>query len=338
MDHARAQGEFVIGIDGGGTHTRVACVGLDGTPLSIARGGGASPMHNDDAEENVRSTLARALSEAGLDASGAAALVAGMAGFERTTSPQGLRQNAAVERSLELDGLTCPRTVVNDAVIAHRGALSGRAGVVVVAGTGSMILAIDEQGADLENGQFKHYAGAARHLVHDVVQRMLIGESDAADPLHTAVLAHFDAEDVDGLRTAVLELTTAHHNDAKRSYGALAPQVTALAERSRLADISLRHLAEITARGVRLLAPSVAKYPVPVACTGSLASDPSFRSRLEHALDGGEPCRTELVAPRLDPLGGAVLLALESAGVAANADVLAAMEPSLAVAAGIDGR
>src|SRR5699024_9309872 len=177
MDQARAQGEFGSGIDGGGNHARVACVGLDGTRLSIARGGGAAPMHNDDAEENVRSTLARALSEAGLDASGAAALVAGMAGFERTSSPQGLRQNAAVERSVELDGLTCTRAVLNDAVIAHRGALSGRAGVVVVAGTGSMILAIDEQGADLESGQFGHYAGAARHLARDVVERILLGES-----------------------------------------------------------------------------------------------------------------------------------------------------------------
>ncbi|MFI8775830.1 N-acetylglucosamine kinase [Brachybacterium paraconglomeratum] len=328
MDQARAQGEFVIGIYGGGTHTRVACVGLDGKRLSIARGGGASPMHNDDAEENVRSTLARALSEAGLDASGAAALVAGMAGFERTSSPQGLRQNAAVERSVELDGLTCPRTVVNDAVIAHRGALSGRAGVVVVAGTGSMILAIDEQGTDLESGQYGHYAGAARHLAHDVVQRVLLGESSLADPLHTAVLAHFGAEDVDGLRTAALELSTAHHNDAKRSYGALAPQVTELAEQSPLADASLRHLAGLTARGVRLLAPSVAADPVPVACTGSLASDPRFHSRLERALSDGEPRPTELVAPRLDPLGGAVLLALERAGVPADAAVLAALEAS----------
>jgi len=333
MDQARAQGEFVIGIDGGGTHTRVACVGLDGTRLSFARGGGAAPMHNDDAEENVRGTLSRTLAEAGLDASGAAALVAGMAGFERTASPQGLQQNAAVERSVELDGLTCPRTVVNDAVIAHRGALSGRAGVVVVAGTGSMILAIDEQGTDLESGQFGHYAGAARHLACDAVQRILLGESSVADPLHTAVLAHFDAEDVDGLRTAVQELSTAHHNDAKRSYGALAPQVTALAEQSPLADTALRHLAELTARGVHLLAPSVATDPVPVACTGSLASDPRFRSRLEQALSGGEPRRTELVAPRLDPLGGAVLLALESAGVTTDAGLIATLESSLTVAA-----
>lgn len=192
-----------------------------------------------------------------------------------------------------------------------------------------MILAIDEQGVELESGQFEHYAGAARHLVHDVVQRVLIGESSVSDPLHTAVLTHFDAEDLSGLREAVLVRSAAHRNDTKRSYGALAPQVTELAELSPLADASLRHLAELTARGVRLLAPSVAADPVPVACTGSLASDPRFRSRLEHALHGAGPRRTELVAPRLDPLGGAVLLALESAGNAADDGVLAALECSL---------
>lgn len=333
MNHARAQGTFVIGIDGGGTHTRVACVGLDGTLLSSARGGGASPMHNDDAEENVRGTLARALSAADLAPSGAAALVAGMAGFNRAASPQGARHNHLVEGFFEVDGLACPRSVVNDAVVAHRGALSGRAGVVVVAGTGSMILAIDEQGEDVESGQLEHYAGAARHLVHDVVQRVLIGESSSTDPLRTAAMVHFGADDVPGLREAVLQHSSTDRNDSKRSYGDFAPQVTALAEESPLADAALRQLTDRTARGVRLLAPSVASDPVPVACTGSLASAPSFRSRLEQALDGGEPRRTELVPPRLDPLGGAVLLALESAGVTTDAGALATLESSLSGAA-----
>lgn len=333
MDQARTQGEFVIGIDGGGTHTRVACVGLDGTRLSSARGGGASPMHNDDAEENVRRTLARALADADLDPSGAAALVAGMAGFDRTTSPLGLRHNAAVERSVGIDGLACPRSVVNDAVIAHRGALSGRAGVVVVAGTGSMILAIDEQGADLESGQLEHYAGAARHLVHDVVQRILIGESSPADPLHAATTAYFGVDDVPGLREVVLRKSSADRNDTKRDYGDFAPQVTALAEESPLADAALNHLADRTSRGVRLLAPSVAADPVPVACTGSLASDPRFRIRLEQALSSGEPRPTELVPPRLDPLGGALLLALETAGVVPSASTLSVLESGLNAAA-----
>jgi glucosamine kinase len=49
--------------------------------------------------------------------------------------------------------LICPRQVVNDAVIAHRGALAGAPGVIVVAGTGSMIAAITDDGTVLESGR-----------------------------------------------------------------------------------------------------------------------------------------------------------------------------------------
>ena len=333
MDYARAQGTFVIGIDGGGTHTRVTCVDLDGHYLSSARGGGGSPMHNDDAEESVRATLTRALEDADLDPSGAAALVAGMAGFNRASSPHGVQHNRAVESFFEIDGMTCPRTVVNDAVIAHHGALSGNAGVVVVAGTGSMLLAINERGDEIENGQLEHYAGAARHLVHDVVQRILTGESGPTDPLHSAATAYFGVDDVHGLREVVLQRSSANRNDTKRRYGDFAPQVTALAEESPLADVALRDLAARTARGVRLLAPSVDTDPVPVACTGSLASDPSFLRRLDQALSSGKPRRMRLVSPRLDPLGGAALLALTMAGVDSDDTVLAALESALTGAA-----
>jgi glucosamine kinase len=333
MDNARTQGTFVIGIDGGGTHTRVACVDLDGHHLSSARGGGGSPMHNDDAETNVRATLTRALQDADLEPAGAAALVAGMAGFNRASSPQGAQHNRDVERFFEIDGLTCPRTIVNDAVIAHHGALSGHAGVVVVAGTGSMILAINERGDEIESGHLEHYAGAARHLVHDVVQRILTGDSSPADPLHSAALAYFGVEDVHGLRAVLLQRSSGNRNDTKRSDGGFAPQVTALAEKSPLADVALQALVARTARGVRLLAPSVDSDPVPVACTGSLASDPGFRRRLDQALSPGEPRRVQLVPPRLDPLGGAALLALTMAGVDPDHSVLAALDSTLAVPA-----
>ncbi|WP_193106652.1 BadF/BadG/BcrA/BcrD ATPase family protein [Brachybacterium sp. FME24] len=332
MIQAMAQGTFVIGIDAGGTHTRVACVDLDGRRLSSATGGGGSPTHNDDAEENVRSTITRALDGADLDPARASALVAGMAGFNRTGSNQGLGHNHRFAHFVAIDGLTCEKLLVNDAVVAHRGALSGRAGIVVVAGTGSMILAIDEHGVETESGQLEHYAGAARHLVHDVVQRILIEDGDPADPLHAAALEHFGADDAHGLRQAVLRRSAGNRNDTKRSYGDFAPQVTALADESALADVALRHLAERTARGVQLLAPLMAADPAPVACTGSMARDLSFRTRLEHALTSGPWRAVELVPPRLDPLGGASLLALEMVGIDPDDSILQNLSPALASA------
>lgn len=315
MTQSAPQQEFVIGIDAGGTHTRVGCFALDGTRLAAAVGGGGAPHHNDDAAENIHNAIARALEDGGLDPAGAVALAAGIAGFVRTGSNQDGGDNARTAALVDAPGLTCPKVVVNDAVIAHSGALSGRPGIVVVAGTGSMILAIDEAGGETESGQLEHYAGAARHLVHDVVQQILIGDCSPTDPLLAATLEHFGAADVPALHEAVLARSSTHRNTVKRSYGDFAPQVTALGEHSALAGRALDDLAARTARGVRLLAPSAGPHPVPVACTGSLADAPSFHDRLEHLLPEAAPGILEMVPSRLAPLGGAAILALEAVGI-----------------------
>lgn len=313
MTQRSSQQEYVIGIDAGGTHTRVGCFALDGTPLAAAVGGGGAPHHNDDALENIHGTIAEALRDGGLDPAGAVALAAGIAGVVRTGSNQDGGDNTRTAALVDVPGLDCPKVVVNDAVIAHRGALSGRPGIVVVAGTGSMILAIDGDGVETESGQLEHYAGAARHLVHDVVQQILMGDCSPTDPLLAATLEHFGAVDVPALHEAVLARSSTHRNTAKRIYGDFAPQVTTLAERSALADRALTDLAARTARGVRLLASSAGPHPVPVACTGSLADAPSFHDRLEHLLREAAPSTLDLVPSRLEPLGGAAVLALEVA-------------------------
>lgn len=315
MTQTTPQHEFVIGIDAGGTHTRVGCFALDGTRLAAAVGGGGGPHHNDDALENIRGTIARALDAGGLDPAGAVALAAGIAGFERTGSTQSGGSNDRTAGLVDAPGLTCPKVVVNDAVIAHRGALSGRPGIVVVAGTGSMILAIDEEGVETESGQLEHYAGAARHLVYDVVQQILMNDCSPTDPLVPAALEHFGVADAPALHAAVLARSSTHRNTIKRSYGDFAPQVTAMGEQSALAARALTDLAARTARGVRLLTPVAGPGPVPVACTGSLADAPSFRDRLDRLLLEAEPDALDLVPSRLDPLGGAAILALEAAGI-----------------------
>src|SRR5699024_9989307 len=145
----------------GGTHTRVGCFDRDGTRLSFATGGGGSPTHNDDAQENVRATITRAVESGAALHEHATALLAGMAGLNPSSWTQGQGRDHGASRFVDVAGLKCPKIAVNDAVIAHRGALSGRAGIVVVAGTGSMILAIAPDGTETESGQFLHYAGAA---------------------------------------------------------------------------------------------------------------------------------------------------------------------------------
>lgn len=312
---SRRRLDLVLAVDSGGTGTRVGCFGLDGRLLASATGPGGAHHHDDDAAANLTGTVAAALGD--LDPAGVRALVAGVSGITRAGSNQGGLTAEEARAFYPLPDLSCPVLFVNDAVVAHRGALAGRAGVVVVAGTGSMVLAVDDEGREVESGQFQHYAGGARHLVFDAVHRLLTGPADPADAeLRARVEAHFGGPD---LRTRLLELAGAGRNEVKRRYGDLAPVVTELADSSPVADRALRTLTDATATGVLLLAPLTGVDPVPVGCVGSLAEDPAFRRRLRDCLAGS--C-AELVAPGLGALGGAAFLALRAAGVDVDGAVL----------------
>lgn len=313
-DRAQEPG-YVIAVDAGGTSTRVGCFASDGTLLSGATGGSGAAHHDDDAATHLVDTVLAALRAGGLDPARALALTAGVAGVGRPGSNQGGGSAAWAQSFYPLPFLSCPTVFLNDAVTAHRGALLGEPGVIVVAGTGSMVLGIDAQGVEVESGQFEHYAGGARHLVFDVVQQVLRGRAVAADAdLVARVLQHWDVEDPSQLRAALLRQADLDRNEVKRRYGDVAPTVTALAGSSPLADRALTSLTDRTAEGVLVLAPAVGPAPVRVAVTGSLALDPAFTARLERSLEMDGTSKAVLVPAALGPLGGAALIAWHHAG------------------------
>jgi glucosamine kinase len=188
----------VLGVDAGGSYTRVACVGHDGVVLGVGRAGGGSPTHNADAAEQVRRAVVDALDRAGRRTSDVTALVAGLAAFNRESDRQWASDY------FDLDGLACPRTFVNDTVVAQAGAFAGGPGIIAVAGTGSMILAVTDTGELVRNDWYHHYAGGARHLVFDAMARILTGEDAATDAAFiAAVLAYWGVADRAELRQRI---------------------------------------------------------------------------------------------------------------------------------------
>lgn len=301
---------FVVGIDSGGSHTRVVCAGLDGEVLGVGRGAGGSPTHNADAKHHVQSTLRATIGRAGLRAGDAVGLVAGMAGLDSES------ERHWAEAHVDIDGLDCPRELVNDAVVAHAGAFTGRPGVIVIAGTGSMILGINETAEQIRNDRYHHYAGGARHLAFDAMARILIDDDTEQDAeLLRNVCEFWGVADKPGLREKARELESADHNEVKHRYGRMARLVTASAPGSPLAFAACRRLAEATAVGVRLLAAHFKSDVVPVALHGGLATAPAFHQATRTALTTAVRPRVEVVEPALSPLAGAALLALQQAGV-----------------------
>ena len=300
----------MLGVDAGGSYTRAVCVGLDGRVLGVARAGGGSPTHNADASEQVQRAISDALDGSDRRASDVVALAAGLAGFGSE------RDRRWADSFFDLDGLDCPREIVNDTVVAHAGAFAGGPGVIVVAGTGSMILAITESGEVVRNDRYHHYAGGARHLSFDAMARILMGQRGATDDDFIAsVLDYWHAADPDELRQRIRDLETQDSNDVKRFYGAMAPLVTSAAEQSDMASAACHWLAGVTSVGVRLLGEHFDQTPVLVARAGAVATCPAISRPLAAYLEKSDSPRYKLVDARLRPVGGAALLALRRAGV-----------------------
>lgn len=146
---------YVIGIDGGGSKTAVILAGRDGS--LVGRGeGGPSNYHvvgKERAFAALDESISAAWAQAGLQEQPLAAVVLGMAGVDRP-----------VDRAIFQDWITrrFPQTsvrLVNDGQIALAAGTPDGWGVVVVAGTGSIIFAQDAQGHFTRAGGWGHLMG-----------------------------------------------------------------------------------------------------------------------------------------------------------------------------------
>ncbi len=121
------------GVDGGGTRTTLVLAAADGREI-LRRVGGAGlvdPRNPAASAVLVADMVRGALREAGLGGP-PASLCAGLAGVGNET------ERAAVERALAAEGVAGRVRIVTDGEIALEGALGGGAGVLLVAGTGSV--------------------------------------------------------------------------------------------------------------------------------------------------------------------------------------------------------
>ena len=302
----------VIGIEGGGTHTRALCCDLAGNVLAYARTGGSHPSHNADAATNVQTAIGEVVSAAGRSVEDVVGLVAGIAGFN---VPQ---DQSWAEEFTDLPGLRCARLHVNDAVVAHRGAFLAQPGIIAIAGTGSMIFAITDSGRMLRNFDFNHYApAAARFLAYDAVFRILAGDAtDADSDFVTQVLTFWEVSDLGGLREHASGNAQRDERMVNRAHGNMAAIVTNAATGGvplarAVCDTAVREFSV----GIRLVGNFFASDTVPFVLIGSAARSPYMRDRLAEMLRE-QPGKTyQLMEPALVPVAGAVLIALEKHGI-----------------------
>ncbi|HJZ47304.1 MAG TPA: BadF/BadG/BcrA/BcrD ATPase family protein [Roseiflexaceae bacterium] len=321
---------YILGVDGGNTKTIALLARQDGTILGAGRGG-CGDIYADAGPDGAIAEIERAVLTA-LASGGAQAadLEFGAYSLAGADWPEDF---ALFEREMRRLGFGRTIKVVNDALGALWAGAPDGAGVSVVCGTG---IAIGARGLDgrIWHGSFWLEPLGANELGHRLLRAVLRAEL-AIDPptaLTARVLEFYGCEHLE----QVLHACTAR--------GATPPNVGRLArvllDEAARGDPTARRIAIehgqalgdyalVAARQV-----GIERVPFTLVLAGGVLRHPG------RLLAETLAARVRDVAPdvhvidsRFEPAVGALFLALESAGVAIDAPLLARLTPTLPSAA-----
>lgn len=180
-----------VGIDGGGTHSTAVAVWPDGRIAAIAHGGGLNFFN--DGVETVRLRLESIVAELSTKANAPVQRICvGMSALDAPADDKTLARFTTGSLSPEQLDLQ------SDAYIALMGFTRGEPGMIVICGTGSMLLLLDEAGVQHVSGGWGYLlcdAGSGYTLAREGLLAV-IEESDGIGP-HTTLtqqaLTYFSA-------------------------------------------------------------------------------------------------------------------------------------------------
>jgi glucosamine kinase len=304
----------LLAVDAGGTHTRCALLDDHGDVLGTGEGGPANwtTLGESAVVEAVRAAVAMARSVSGGGPPVAGACVA-LAGYYPPWHAE------AVAGALEplLEG---PLRLETDLRAAWAGATGLAAGVVVAAGTGSVAYGDDGAGKTARAGGWGPLAGdeGSGPWIGQAALRAIARQLDGRGP-ETALAAQLAG-------TRLEEWLRGIYRDGwgRSEVGALAPQVAAAAlGRDPVAvgiiEEAAGKLAELALRVLGAL--GLERGPAQVSATGGVFAAGEVVARPFRGWLALMAPSVIVTPPRLSPLGGAALLALErfSAGPSSSA-------------------
>ena len=279
---------IVVGVDGGGTKTRVLVADETGKTIAEADGPASAvrPGQADHSATVIAETVRRALSEAELGLIVPRVLCVGVAGVGREPERQALWQALA---GLEL----ADEIVVHaDATIALDDAFSDGVGVLLIAGTGSVAFGRGPTGATARCGGWGPNIGdeGSGAWIGRRALSVVTAASDGREPdtaLTGAILTAAQVNDVNDLIAWAAAATPA-------ALATLAPAVISEADAGDLrANAILSMAAEELVLHVRALARQLfmdERAAVPVALTGGLLKRGApLRKRLEQRMKSAVP-------------------------------------------------
>jgi len=279
---------LVVGVDGGGTRTRVLLADLDGRALARVEGAATAlrPGEERHSADIITALVREALASIERAETRPATLVVGVAGGGQERAAQALWQALASSRVAD------DVNVVSDAEIALDDAFGDSAGVLLVSGTGSVAFARAPDGRIERCGGWGPVLGdeGSGAWIGRRAMSVITASSDGREPetaLVGAMLTALEVESLEDLIPWAAEATPA-------DFAAIAPVVMQVAAQGDLRANALLSLGvEELVLHVRTLARRCftdERVSVPVACAGGLLGKGSLvRKRLEQRLKTAVP-------------------------------------------------
>ena len=258
-------GPFVIGMDGGGTATTVMAAGLHGDLVKSFRLG---PLNingqSREAAEHTLTDLKRELEASGMNMSECRGICIGAAGISNRDTAD------LLTRYLKEQGMQGVIRLVGDHETALAGALKEPAGVILIAGTGSICYGINESGAKFRAGGYGHIiddAGSAYAIGRDIL-KAVVRSSDGRQGQTVLKEITFRYLKMDSLEDLITWLY--HPGRSKKEIAALAPL---LEEGIREKDPASAGILDHCGEELTELAGAVLTHfqsPVPLVVSGSV--------------------------------------------------------------------
>lgn len=301
--------QLYLGVDGGGTKTTVALMNERGKVIATGEDGPSNPLRVgvETAVANIAAAINKACDEGNLSRDDIVAATLGLAGVRRRDMRERVRESFATRFRLRKIEVT------TDADIALYGTTLGTAGLVVIAGTGSICLGINEKGEKFIAGGWGPIAGdegggrgIAGEALHAVAKA-----SDGRGPktkLSERAAEYFRASNVENLIGAIY----APKMDNSRIAGFARLVVETALDGDKIArEIIADAGRELGTAAVAVLKKlGLQKQKVPIGCVGGVFNAGKLLTKPMKEIIAKSAPKAFLTDPQMPPSHAAALMAM----------------------------